>query len=149
MLSSWLPSSENTYPPRIHMGPCWALLPSDNGSAHEHVIIRGHTHCYLRLKYWWSHILLANTKPGDTPMFINRRSPMSTTGKRVDIGTPESTTHINWSSTPMNTIECYKQEGIMWHWLPSLDDRLHHHGNRFIFPCYSRRMESPDPRYSH
>ena len=26
-----------------------------------------------------------------TPMFINRRSPMSTTGKRVDIGTPMST----------------------------------------------------------
>ena len=38
---------------------------------------------------------------------------MSTTGKRVDIGTPGSTTDINWSNTPMNTIECYKQEGIM------------------------------------
>ena len=30
---------------------------------------------------------------------------MSTTGKRVDTGTPRSTTDINWSSTPMNIID--------------------------------------------
>ena len=102
-----------------------------------------HTHCYLRLKYWWSHILLAHTKPGDTPMFINRRSPMSTTGRRVDIGTPGSTTDINWSSTPMNIIDSVTSKRTL------CDTDLHHRGNRFIFPCYSRRMESPDPRYSH